>query len=530
MLNIYMAIRKVIACVVSSLSLVLTASVFAQSAPLNLQATCNSAGTQVSVSWSQVAGATAYAPRLNYLANDSPACQDGWLCAGDSRDWYSNNYTATNTVASIETNQPYSFWVHTLQGGNVGSPSTITFTCSAIPSTIQICITPNGPVFANNTGADNASPKIQECLNTAVLTGGVWEIPKGVYRLQTALSISRPMVWRSQGTAGTATCVYNDSVGASCAVLKADANIAGTDAKNTMLLIQNVNNVTLDHLIIDGNRVERVGNPVSEPGASYCDSVQDGNYTGSNILFNVSNGSTVSSSVTRNAVCGSAMVFIGNNASINNTYFYANGNRSNGLNGRWADGLTLLSCNDCAVYNNNFTNNTDVALVFGNGQRTSIYNNQFQQWDQNVFAAMAFSNFQGSGLGNFVGTNFQGNTIACGAQKCIFGINVGEYAWYPLKPDGTPTPRTEGGNITDNSVSGATVGIHINGAGSGLAGDPNQIRVYGNTVSGSPANADVRACANQAVGNKVYWLANSSVDTAGENDYVSTTNLTGCIR
>jgi hypothetical protein len=97
-------------------------------APVNLVAQCSADNTQAALSWSSVSGATAYALRVDYQANDGPSCIDGWYCS-DPPDKIANNYGATNYVASVTPGQPYAFWVHGLQGGSYGNAGSASFTC-----------------------------------------------------------------------------------------------------------------------------------------------------------------------------------------------------------------------------------------------------------------------------------------------------------------------------------------------------------------------------------------------------------------
>jgi hypothetical protein len=97
-------------------------------APVNLAAQCSADGTQATLSWSSVNGASAYALRVNYRSNDSVGCIDGWYCS-DPPDKIVNNYGGTSYVASITPGQPYAFWVHGLQGSSYGNAGSANFSC-----------------------------------------------------------------------------------------------------------------------------------------------------------------------------------------------------------------------------------------------------------------------------------------------------------------------------------------------------------------------------------------------------------------
>jgi hypothetical protein len=84
----------------------------------------------VTVSWSPVVGATAYAPRLNYIPNDSPSCTDGWLCSALDK---LAEQGLTSYTTDVVPNSPYRFWVHAKVNGSYGAPSAISFSCNALP-------------------------------------------------------------------------------------------------------------------------------------------------------------------------------------------------------------------------------------------------------------------------------------------------------------------------------------------------------------------------------------------------------------
>ena len=262
-------------------------------------------------------------------------------------------------------------------------------------------------IIADNTGARDVAEKIENCLRYAVLTNGVWEIPKGVYLINWGLDSPRAMIWRTQGSAGTAVCPYNDN-GATCAVLKAhptlDTNLA---ARHPMIQVTS-SSFVMDHLIIDGNRTSR---PASCPD----------NYRGSNLFFTSSaTSSRFTRSVTRNALCGSGCVVDADQMTVSENYFFQNGIHTLGL---VSDGLTITNCSSCTINNNNLTDNTDVQMVMGNGTNTSITANTFQSVSRAAFAAFALDNFNQSALGNFQGTTVQGNTILCGSL-CDLAMNI----------------------------------------------------------------------------------------------------------
>src|ERR1043166_1139241 len=98
-------------------------------APTDLTAVCNANNTQATLSWSGVNGATLYAVRVNYKANDGgPGCIDGWYCS-DPPDKVVNNNPGTSYIAAVTPNQPYAFWVHGLKDSAFGDANSGIFVC-----------------------------------------------------------------------------------------------------------------------------------------------------------------------------------------------------------------------------------------------------------------------------------------------------------------------------------------------------------------------------------------------------------------
>jgi hypothetical protein len=98
-------------------------------APNNLVAQCSTNGSQATLSWSSVNGATNYAVRVNSRSNDGAGCLDGWFCNDPPDKIVNNNNGITSYMANIAPGQAYDFWVHALQGSNYGAAGVASFTC-----------------------------------------------------------------------------------------------------------------------------------------------------------------------------------------------------------------------------------------------------------------------------------------------------------------------------------------------------------------------------------------------------------------
>jgi len=357
-------------------------------------------------------------------------------------------------------------WVQDGLAGYVYPPTPTAPPPSSAP-TAQICIDSRygTGVVAVSDGSADVVDKIRTCLEFGVLSNGVWEIPKGIYSIGGPIDSLRSLTWRTAGTQSAVGCYYGDTTAAECAILRAHPNIdANLTGRHPMIQIT-LPGFAMDHLIIDGNRSSR---------PQTCAD----NYRGSNVYFtsNAAN-SRFTNSVSMNALCGSGLVIDANGMMILGNYLYQNGiNPADPADRLWADGLTLTNCSNCIVDGNRLIDNTDVQMVMGNGEYTQITNNLLQSSTRRAFAAFALDNFDNSEKGNFGGTIVQGNLIRCEGFLCNIGMNIGPHAWY------SNGGNIKGGAVLYNSVSGANVGVLIDGAGT----PSNPTSVFGNNVTGSP--------------------------------------------
>src|SRR5262249_2905497 len=117
-------------------------------------AQCSADNTQATLTWSSVNGASSYALRVDYKANDGPGCVDGWYC-GDPPDKLLNFYGSTSYVASVIPGQAYDFWVHGVQGSSYGSAASGSFTCGqAAPFDYSLTNSGNISVSQGGSGSN----------------------------------------------------------------------------------------------------------------------------------------------------------------------------------------------------------------------------------------------------------------------------------------------------------------------------------------------------------------------------------------
>jgi hypothetical protein len=308
----------------------------------------------------------------------------------------------------------------------------------AAPATL-LCV-------ADTVEADSAANTVQACIDRAPAFSTV-EIPAGNYVLNHQIVISTPITLRTARTDDARSCV---SAPEQCAVLIAAPDFADQWG---LLVVRQTTAVRLERLVIDGNRAARTG---SAAGLSCA----NGNNTyGFNVNVLECDGCVVEDVVSRNALCGTALGWTGAHATIRRSAFLSNGDAA--TKSMWSDGLTLLYAPRSTIRENTFENNSDVALIIGFGVDARIDHNTIRQQTQASFAGLMLDSFNSNDRdvrGDFRGAVVADNTIDCGAQRCTFGIQIGPRPWYP-------TTNILGGEIRDNLVKGAKIGINVDGAG-----------------------------------------------------------------
>ena len=319
--------------------------------------------------------------------------------------------------------------------------------------------------------AASAADAIQACIDRAPALSTV-EIAAGNYVLNHQIVISRPLTVRTAPTGDARPCVAAPE---QCAVLVAAPEFADQWG---LLVVRSTTGVRLERLIIDGNRAART----SSPAALSC--ANGDNTYGFNVNVVECDGCVVEDLVSRNALCGTALGWTGANATIERSAFLSNGDAA--TKSMWSDGLTLLYAPRSTIRENTFENNSDVALIIGFGVDSRIEHNTIRQQTQPSFAGLMLDNFNSndrSVRGDFRGAVVANNTIDCGAQLCTFGIQVGPRPWYP-------TMNIIGGEVRDNVVNGAKIGVNVDGAGDRDA----PTAVFSNTVESPSSGSYFAAC------------------------------------
>ncbi|CUG93468.1 Hypothetical protein, putative [Bodo saltans] len=214
-------------------------------------------------------------------------------------------------------------------------------------------------------------------------------------------------------------------------------------------------NVNINHIIIDGNRdARRFSNSWNE-----CLNNEDNRGNAVNARINNVDNATFEYSASIQALCASGFQWMSDYCTIANSYFANNGNHADG---RWSDGLTLLTCKNGHVRDLHFLDNTDVNLVCGCGAGFLVENIHIQHINAASFAGFMFDNFDNSQCGDYRGGVARNITVDCNNYQCDFGANFGPHPWYA-------SSNILGGSVSYLTVSGAKQGVNCAGAGTTAA-------------------------------------------------------------
>jgi|GEM_PF-1751337 len=465
------------------------ADFISQSVPTTLN---TGQSTSVSITMKNTGSATWTRAAGYKLGTQNP--QDNTLWTGSSRVLLSSSdaiatgqsKTFTFTITAPTTPGTYNFQWRMVHEGVRWFGSYTTNVSIQVVNQLAVC----PGVTTVIDGSTNNATAIQQCINNTA-SGGTLEIPAATYTIGSQVTITKPMTLRTQGTSGsTASC----EGGVSCAVLKAKSNLF---AFGGLLKISSTHDVTVEHLVIDGNRSARL----SSSAASQC--------TGGSTRYGY-NAQVSSCSycrfrydVSKNTLCGTSLEWVGSNATIVGNTFRANG--QNAVNMMWADGLTALHVDYGTITDNLFVDNSDVALVVGGAINGYIARNTIQQSTQVAFAGLMLDNFNGSQPGDFTGAVVTQNSVSCTAQHyCHFGINLGPHPWYL-------SSNILGGSVYGNTVSSARQGINVDGAGT----VSNPLVLYNNTATGSPSSATFN-CGTRQTSNLNIYTGDSVVNRNGD--------------
>jgi hypothetical protein len=330
-------------------------------------------------------------------------------------------------------------------------------------------------------------------------SGGTLSVPIGTYSIGTTVLLHRPITLTSTGATGPG-CL---SDGASkCAVLRASLALG---ADNSGVLNLKGTNVVVDHVVIDGNRANRLAGAA----AAACASGKN-NQWGLNINVPGCIGCTFAYSASINSLCGSALQWVGSQCTLTHNLIAFNGDHF--ARNMWSDGITLLDGDGCYVTENVFDGNSDVNFIMGSGANAVVQSNTVKMPPKrNCFAGVMLDNFNGGTKGNYTNLVMKGNTVDCASQQCEYGMQFGPGSWY------LPPVNPIGGTVTGNSVTGANVLYNFNKMGTATA----PITFYGNTYGSFPAGSYKAWCGKTYKGSALNVWA-SEVNRNGETNPAET--------
>jgi hypothetical protein len=324
--------------------------------------------------------------------------------------------------------------------GTMFSGSYIVMCVQAIPD-VTLC---DGS-SADPSGKNPADAAIQKCIDQTP-AGGTFEIPAGLFLITNQITITNPITIQTANLNGAAPCWK----GSNCATFLGSPLLYNSGG---IIRISDTNNVILDHIIVDGNRANRV----NTPAWNECPKMETS--YGYNMQISNCDSCSFTNSISRNAVCGTGCEWTGNGANVLASYFHANGDHFTHM--MWSDGLTLLHSDSVGrqtlIMGNVFEDNSDVDFISGGCTNGIIQDNLVEHIYQPSYAGMMFDNFDGDEPGDFTGALISQNRINCGS--CTYGLNIGPHGWYMSR-------NVIGGNFSENTIDGAFFLLNVDGAGS----------------------------------------------------------------
>lgn len=307
----------------------------------------------------------------------------------------------------------------------------------------------------------DASAALQACIDRTP-EGGTLELEPGRYSLAAQLRLDRAITLGTRGRADTAPCTADAAHG--CAELFL---LPAFDARFGAFFATAA--VTVDHLVLHGNRQNRGGTHAYDQ----CSTLTDNAY-GFNATFQCSN-CTFRAGVSKYALCGTGFLVTGagvTGVTIRDSTFAYNGRHT--VRNLWSDGLTVHDPSRSDFSGNTFIDNTDIDLIFGGCRACTIRNNTVRHTDDpagGAFAAIMIHKWPTTS-GCYEDVDVSGNSVDCGPLRaCGSGLYIASEGWYPETPYGTLVDGTTSGLITRNAVVNAMNALYI--AARGLA-------IYGN--------------------------------------------------
>lgn len=342
------------------------------------------------------------------------------------------------------------------------------------------------PAIVIAEGQDNAADAINQCIQETP-DGGTLEIIPGTYYVKNKIYINKPITVRTAGTAGLPyNCVSNTMI--ECATFVADPDMETgsdprTNSKNGFFYVGKYDannapewafgNVKVDHIIVHGNRLNRIDTPVFAK-------LGEDRSLGVNASFMTCHNCTLSHSAFINALNASSVQWIGENGVIIDNIVRDGGQARKGAPAydyyNNTDGFTVLVGKNVFFSNNIAMNNTDVDAILSNITYGIVRNNVVLHDPRSIIyadhhsqAGLMIDNFNLSHLVDSQNSWVVDNYVNCNGL-CHFGIELGGYPWYPGTTGSAwhtenETPAcVQAGIVARNFVFNAQQGINVAGA------------------------------------------------------------------
>ena len=341
---------------------------------------------------------------------------------------------------------------------------------------------------------EGAAALLQACLDGAA-PGAIVEVPAGTHVFDRQVVIVKPVTLRTAAVHERFPVCR--TFPARCATFLAAPAFA---ASQGLLLLQSTSDVTLQHIVLDGNRNARL----QSDAAAACG--RGDNRRGFNATALECVRCALFDLVSVRALCGTGFEWTGAAAAIEHSTFRDNGDASSER--LWADGLTALFVPFSRLVDNLFLDNSDIGLIVGHGAGALIGRNRIVQRRQPAFAGLMLDNFNSADLtrrGDFRRAVVTANEIECGRSLCGFGIQLGPHPWYR-------SPNIVGGEVSGNRVTGAAIGINIDGAGR----PDSPITVFANTIVTVEQRLQVALCGREFPTSDIDIAPDSYVERRGD--------------
>ena len=346
---------------------------------------------------------------------------------------------------------------------------------SANAGSVRYC----GELAAFSGVAADASTAIQNCI-ARTFQGDTLLLPPGNYRMDKMVVIKTGMTLSSFGARYDSRICGQSNL--ACANL-----IASPYLQDNAILYGDryTSNYTIDHIVVDGNRANRLAN-----AEAVCNAAGGRDA----YLFN-GHQARIQYSVFKNALCGTAFAFALDSTPAVGAVIYQNIFSDNGdhySNGLWSDGLTIGSVDRSYVINNYFYNNSDVSLILGGGTNSSIVNNVFVQSWQGEFATLMLTNWTVfSPVAQMAWADFRGLTVSNNwfdvGNLSEIAVEIGVLPWAGQQTAYQGNLRTMGGLFVNNIFISSKQNINV--AGGGTPGVPVRIGVNQYYPSGPQQSA-----------------------------------------